>query len=248
MTVQVARALGATEIVVSDVAPARLAAARSSAPPARWTRAPRTPRDAGIEVDAYIDCSGAPPAIAQAIRAVRPAGRVVLVGMGADEITLPVGLIQGRELTITGTFRYANTYPTAIALAASGRVDLDGMVTARYALDEAETRPAPGPRPHRHESHRPTRRDRQRISAPTARHGRRTSPAVTDRARGPVARRTTHNGRHRSRRFGHPDARMAPLRPPHEREPGAAAKRARTGRYRKWQQTLDPGTVDEAIR
>ena len=58
--------------------------------------------------------------------------------MGADEITMPLGLIQGRELTITGTFRYANTYPTAIALAASGRVDLDGMVTSHYRLDEAE--------------------------------------------------------------------------------------------------------------
>lgn len=41
-------------------------------------------------------------------------------------------------MTITGTFRYANTYPTAISLAASGRIDLDGMVTARYGLDEAE--------------------------------------------------------------------------------------------------------------
>ena len=59
--------------------------------------------------------------------------------MGADEISLPVGLIQGRELTITGTFRYANTYPTAIALAASGKIDLDRMVTAHYSLDEAET-------------------------------------------------------------------------------------------------------------
>jgi L-iditol 2-dehydrogenase len=139
MTAQVARALGATEIIVSDVAPARLEAATRFG--ATRTLDARTENAAGlgIEVDAYIDCSGAPPAIGQGIRAVRPAGRVVLVGMGADEITIPVGLVQGRELTITGTFRYANTYPTAIALAAAGRVDLDGMVTAHYALDEVET-------------------------------------------------------------------------------------------------------------
>jgi L-iditol 2-dehydrogenase len=139
MTAQVARALGATEIIVSDVAPVRLEAATRFG--ATRTLDARTENAAGlgIEVDAYIDCSGAPPAIGQGIRAVRPAGRVVLVGMGADEITIPVGLVQGRELTITGTFRYANTYPTAIALAAAGRVDLDGMVTAHYALDEVET-------------------------------------------------------------------------------------------------------------
>jgi L-iditol 2-dehydrogenase len=139
MNVQVARALGATEVVVSDVAPARLAAARSFGATRTLDALTENAVDAGIEVDAYIDCSGAPPAINQGIRALRPAGSVVLVGMGADEISLPVGIIQGRELTITGTFRYANTYPTAIALAASGKIDLDGMVTTRYTLDEAET-------------------------------------------------------------------------------------------------------------
>ena len=139
MTVQVARALGATDVVVSDVAPARLDAATRFGATRTLDARTENAANAGIEVDAYIDCSGAPPAIAQGITAVRPAGRVVLVGMGADEITIPVGLVQGRELTITGTFRYANTYPTAIALAAAGRVDLDGMVTAHYTLDDAET-------------------------------------------------------------------------------------------------------------
>jgi L-iditol 2-dehydrogenase len=56
--------------------------------------------------------------------------------MGGADITLPLGLIQSRELTVTGTFRYANAYPTAIALAAAGLVDLDGMVTNRVGLDD----------------------------------------------------------------------------------------------------------------
>ena len=137
MTVQVARALGATQIVVSDVAATRLDMATRFGATRTLNAGTENAADAGIEVDAYIDCSGAAQAIQQGIKAVRPAGRVVLVGMGADEITIPVGLLQGRELTITGTFRYANTYPTAIALAASGRIDLDGMVTAHYPLDEA---------------------------------------------------------------------------------------------------------------
>ena len=61
-----------------------------------------------------------PSAIAEAIRALDRAGRTVLVGMGGDEIPLPFSAVQGRELEVTGTFRYANTWPTAIALVAAG--------------------------------------------------------------------------------------------------------------------------------
>jgi L-iditol 2-dehydrogenase len=58
--------------------------------------------------------------------------------MGADELRLPLGIVQQRELVITGTFRYANTWPTAIALVASGRVSLDDLVTGEYRLADVE--------------------------------------------------------------------------------------------------------------
>ncbi len=136
MNVQVAKALGATEIVVSDISPDRLEVAGRFGATRVLDARTENAADLGIEVDAFIDCSGAEIAVQQGIRAVRPAGHVALVGMGADEISLPVGLVQGRELTVTGTFRYANVYPTAIALAASGSIDLDGMVTGHFGLDD----------------------------------------------------------------------------------------------------------------
>jgi L-iditol 2-dehydrogenase len=87
-----------------------------------------------------IECTGVAPVVRTGILALRPAGRAILVGMGADpDLPLPVAAIQARELTVTGTFRYANTYPEAIALAASGRVPLDRLVGARLPLEEAET-------------------------------------------------------------------------------------------------------------
>ncbi|CAM3994966.1 NAD(P)-dependent alcohol dehydrogenase [Tsukamurella strandjordii] len=131
---QVARASGAARIVVSDPDPARRGAATSFGA----TTALTPGDDAGTGFDAFIDASGAPAAIDAGIPAVRPGGRIVLVGMGADRLELPVSLIQARELILTGVFRYANTWPTAIALAAGGAVDLDAMVTARFPLDEAE--------------------------------------------------------------------------------------------------------------
>ncbi len=91
------------------------------------------------EADVLLECSGAAPAIDQGIRALAPAGTAVLIGMApTDTVQIPVGAIQGKELWLTGTFRYANTYPTAIDLIASGKVDLDAIVSASYGLDEVE--------------------------------------------------------------------------------------------------------------
>ena len=86
-----------------------------------------------------IECSGHPAALAEGIAALRPAGTAVLVGMGPGQTgELPLALIQSRELWLTGTFRYANTYPTAIELAARGRVDLEAIVTGHFGLADTE--------------------------------------------------------------------------------------------------------------
>lgn len=134
VTTQVARALGASEVVVTDVSRERLEfATRSGA------TAVVEPGDRELGgFDAFIDCSGAPSAIVAGLRAVRPGGSVVLVGMGPDEISVPFGVLQQREIILTGTFRYANTWPTAIALAAGGQVDLDSLVTAHFELADTE--------------------------------------------------------------------------------------------------------------
>lgn len=139
LAAQTARAFGATEITVTDVNPHRLAlAARTAA--TRVIDVSRTPlRDSGVEADALIECSGHPDSLKEGIAALRPAGTAVLVGMGPEEEgTIPLALLQNRELWLTGTFRYANTYPTAIALAAGGRVDLEAIITGHFGLDDAE--------------------------------------------------------------------------------------------------------------
>jgi L-iditol 2-dehydrogenase len=132
---QLARAYGATEIVVSDPDPTRRDRAMTFG--ATAVIDPTVSEIADLGVDAFIDASGAAAAVAAGIRAVRSAGRVVLVGSGAETMELPTQLIQNRELVLTGVFRYAGTWPTAIALVESGRVDLDAMVTARFPLEKA---------------------------------------------------------------------------------------------------------------
>jgi len=133
---QTARAFGASEVIVTDIDAGR----REFALTAGATRVidPVTESVEGLEVDAFIDATGAARAVQSGIRAVRPAGRVILVGLGNDDLELPVSFLQNREIWLSGVFRYANTWPLAIELVSSGKVDLDRLVTARFGLADAE--------------------------------------------------------------------------------------------------------------
>ena len=132
---QTARAFGASEVVVTDVNPRRLELAAELG-----ATGTVDVRESALdyEPDVLLECSGVPRAAVDGIRAVGRAGRVVLVGMGGDELPLPLSHVQNREIELTGTFRYANTWPAAIGLASSGAVDLDRLVTHRFGLAEVE--------------------------------------------------------------------------------------------------------------
>ena len=59
----------------------------------------------------------------------------MIVGMSPESrVQVPLALVQRQEIQLTGTFRYANTYPTALELAASGQIRLDDLVTGHYDL------------------------------------------------------------------------------------------------------------------
>jgi L-iditol 2-dehydrogenase len=135
LTTQTARCFGASSVTVSDPVGGRREVAQRLG--ATAVVDPLAAKPDQMQVDAFVDCSGSSSAIQSGIRAVQPAGTVVLVGMGTDETALPIAVIQNRELTLTGVFRYAHTWPLAIELVASGRVNLAPLVTGYFNLDEA---------------------------------------------------------------------------------------------------------------
>lgn len=134
---QAARAFGAASVTVTDVNPHRLAVAERLGL-ATVDVGETSLADAGVAADVLLECSGNARATRDAVERVDRAGRVALVGMGGDTVELPLAHVQDRELTITGAFRYARTWPVAIDLVASGRVDLDALVTGHHRLDEVE--------------------------------------------------------------------------------------------------------------
>ncbi len=134
---QTARAYGADSVTVTDVNSHRLDLARRLGLNVIDVST-TSMAEADLEPDVLLECSGNARATWDAVSCMARAGRVVLVGMGGDTVQLPLSYVQDRELVITGAFRYANTWPIAIQLAASGRVDLDAMVTGHFGLHEVE--------------------------------------------------------------------------------------------------------------
>lgn len=132
---QTARAFGAADIIVSDLVPERRERALEYGATRVIDPAAEDVATMGLDVSAFVDASGSPRAVDSGIRAVRPAGTAVLVGLGASEMMLPVSHIQNFEINVTGIFRYTDTWPTAIHLVSSGQVELDSLVTGRFDLD-----------------------------------------------------------------------------------------------------------------
>ncbi len=132
---QTARAFGAAEVIVTDLVAERRERALEFG--ATQSLDPREidVATAGFDVDAFIDASGAPRAVFDGIKAVRPAGHAVLVGLGNAEMPLPVEHIQNLEISVTGVFRYTDTWPAGIHLVTTGQVDLDALVTGKFDLD-----------------------------------------------------------------------------------------------------------------
>lgn len=90
------------------------------------------------EPDVCIDCSGFEATARLSLLTAKTGGCVVLVGMGSPEAKLPItdGLV--REVDIRGVFRYCNDYPAALALVASGKINVKKFITHHFDITETE--------------------------------------------------------------------------------------------------------------
>lgn len=139
-----ARAGGATKIVVTDIAPHRLEFAKKMGADHTILVGKTTPEEVGKKVhealgcppDITLECSGAGPSITTGILATKSGGVLMLVGLGAPTNELPIINAAVREVDIRGVFRYANCYPLALELVASGKVNVKPLVTHRFKLEE----------------------------------------------------------------------------------------------------------------
>ncbi|MDE2635855.1 MAG: alcohol dehydrogenase catalytic domain-containing protein [Chloroflexota bacterium] len=89
----------------------------------------------GRGVDVAIEAAWSDHTVQQAAEMARFGGRLVLVGIASDDkIALQHSVARRKGLTIIMSRRMKHTYPRAIQLASSGKVNLDDLVSHRYDL------------------------------------------------------------------------------------------------------------------
>jgi L-iditol 2-dehydrogenase len=146
LTLQVARAAGATHLVATDLpsVPHRLDAARSlgaqvfAADPRQAEVSEILAMTSHQGVDVAFEAAGDNAAVEAAIAAVKPGGKVILVGIPPeDRTTFTASTARRKGLTIKLVRRMKHTYPRAIRLVESRQVDVRSLVTSRFPLEKA---------------------------------------------------------------------------------------------------------------
>lgn len=148
VTLMAAKAFGADSVAITDLKNDNLALAeqmgadiclnpKASATPAEvgeWIKASLPP----YGPDVVIDCAGFESTLQTGVRACVAGGKVVIVGLGSEEAKIPISVAACKELDISGSFRYCNTYPLCLKLLESGKVDVNPMITHRFGFSAKE--------------------------------------------------------------------------------------------------------------
>ena len=138
---QVARAQGAGGVLITDVSPYKLEKARACGlemvvnTQAEDLAAAIVAAFGPDRADLILECVGVEATITQAIAHARKGSTIVVVGVHGKKPVVDVGLIQDRELTVTGTLMYQKRdFEQAIALVEQGKLRLEPLMTHRFAF------------------------------------------------------------------------------------------------------------------
>ncbi|CEO59016.1 L-arabinitol 4-dehydrogenase [Penicillium brasilianum] len=151
-----ARAAGACPIVITDIDEGRLAFAKSLAPEVRTYKVEigKSAEESaegiinalndgkGSGPDALrpklcLECTGVESSVNSAIWSMKFGGKVFVIGVGKNEMTIPFMRLSTQEIDLQYQYRYCNTWPRAIRLVQNGVIDLRKLVTHRFTLEDA---------------------------------------------------------------------------------------------------------------
>jgi threonine 3-dehydrogenase len=147
MTIAAARALGARTVFASDLSDYRLGMARTMGADAVFN--PRLgsvvpdilEQTDGEGVDVLLEMSGAPAAMEDGFRLLKPGGEAAMLGLFSRPVTFDFDnaiIFKGATVHGIAGRRLWDTWYQMRAMLRSGAVDLSPLVTHRYSLDDFE--------------------------------------------------------------------------------------------------------------
>lgn len=146
--VELAHAFGAYPIVAVDVSPDKLEAVRKLGATHVVHSGREDPRivvrdvTQGRGVDVAFEALGRPETFQQAVESVRDGGRAVVVGIAPAGVTAAVEMTRlvRRKIRILGSYgaRTRTDLPAVVELARRGQIRVQGLVSRRYSLAQAD--------------------------------------------------------------------------------------------------------------
>ncbi len=137
LLVALARAAGSSRVVAVEPLAHRREAAEHFG--ADEVLSPQEAMGRVEEVDVVYEVAGNDAALAEAVHLVRPAGRLVVVGIPDDDTsTLPASQARRKGLSVYVSRRMNEAYPRAITVARRGVLALDEFVSHTFPIDRAE--------------------------------------------------------------------------------------------------------------
>lgn len=93
----------------------------------------------GDGADVVLECSGAEPCIQLGVYVAKPGATFVQAGMGREVVAFPITTLCTQGLIVKGSIRYvAGSYPAAIELISSGRINVKPLITHRFPFEKSE--------------------------------------------------------------------------------------------------------------
>ena len=145
LILQVARAVGAGKVFITDVRDARLDAALEFGASSAFNSLKGNAvekileQTGGLGVQRAFEAVGLEATLTQALQSLQKGGRAVLVGLFENErVGVPANIFVQKEISLTGSQGYHWDFQRAIELIRGGKINLEKMVTHQFQLEQTQ--------------------------------------------------------------------------------------------------------------
>ncbi len=142
LTLQAAKAAGASQVLIADIDHTRLERAEKLGADATLLLSGNDlvqeilRRTGGRGVDLVLEAVGRDETISASIASVRKGGTVTLIGNISPQVKIPLQVVVSRQIRLQGSCASSGEYPEAMELLANGKIKVKSLITAVAPLSD----------------------------------------------------------------------------------------------------------------